>query len=181
MSMSLNKAMLIGRVTHDPELRYTPQGTAVCTFNVATNRVWTDNTGQRQEDTEFTRCVAWTKLAEICSQILNKGRQVYVDGRLKTREWEGQDGLKRRTTELVLENMIALGPPASTAAAADDDLAVFDPQTSRKPADQPAAKAKPAAKKGKDKAQETEKEDRRPKQQPRDQQDEEVTPEEIPF
>lgn len=105
--------MLIGHVTATPELRYTPQGIPVCTFRVATNRVWTDQTtGQRQESAEFTACVAWRKLAEICSQVLTKGRQVYVDGRLQTREWETQERGKQRTTELVLENMIALGPAA---------------------------------------------------------------------
>lgn len=178
MSMSLNKVMLIGRVTHDPELRYTPQGTAVCTFSVATNRVWTDNSGQRQEDVEFTRCVAWTKLAEICSQILHKGRQVFVDGRLKTREWEGQDGFKRRTTEMVINNMIALGPPGSmvadTALASsagqgppDEDLAVF------------AEGEKEEGEKEKDKKKE--KKSRGKGKKRKDSQDEEVSPEEIPF
>ena len=98
--------MLIGNLTGDPELRYTPQGTAVCTFSIATNRSWTDQQGQAQDVAEFTRCVAWAKLAEICSQILAKGRKAYVEGRLQTREWEGQDKVKRRTTEVVIENML---------------------------------------------------------------------------
>lgn len=106
--MSLNKVMLIGHLTADPELRYTPQGTAVATFSVATNRAWNDNTGQRQESAEFTRCVAWTKLAEICQQMLTKGKRVYVEGRLQTREWDGKDGVKHKSIEVVLENMIAL-------------------------------------------------------------------------
>lgn len=92
-------------------MRYTPQGTAVCTFSIATNRSWTDQSGQGQEDVEFTRCVAWGKLAEVCSQLLYKGRKAYVEGRLQTREWEGQDHTKRRTTEVVVDSMIALGVP----------------------------------------------------------------------
>lgn len=115
--MSLNKVMLIGHLTADPELRYTPQGTAVATFSVATNRNWNDNAGQRQESVEFTRCTAWTKLAEICQQMLTKGKRVYVEGRLQTREWDGKDGVKRKTTEVVLENMIALsGPNAANSS-----------------------------------------------------------------
>ena|SRR3989338_8116054 len=116
-SRSLNKVLLIGNLTADPELRYTPQGTAVATFSVATNRNWTDQAGQPQEAVEFTRCVAWAKLAEVCSQILKKGRKAYVEGRLQTREWEAQDKTKRRTTEVVIDNMIALSPPSTAAGA----------------------------------------------------------------
>jgi len=116
-SRSLNKVLLIGNLTIDPELRYTPQGTAVATFSVATNRNWIDPAGQPQEAVEFTRCVAWAKLAEVCSQILKKGRKVYVEGRLQTREWEAQDKTKRRTTEVVIDNMIALSPPGTAAGA----------------------------------------------------------------
>lgn len=116
-SRSLNKVLLIGNLTADPELRYTPQGTAVATFSVATNRNWTDQAGQPQEAVEFTRCVAWAKLAEACSQILKKGRKVYVEGRLQTREWEAQDKTKRRTTEVVIDNMIALSPSGAGTAA----------------------------------------------------------------
>lgn len=110
----LNKVFLLGNLTADPELRYTPQGTAVATFTIATNRSWTDQAGQLQEGVEFTRCVAWAKRAEICSQILYKGRKAFVEGRLQTREWEGQDKVKRRTTEVVVDNMIALGPAGSS-------------------------------------------------------------------
>lgn len=105
---SLNKASLIGNLTRDPELRYTPQGTAVCTFGVATNRSWTSSDGQQQEEAEFHRIVAWQKLAELCSQLLFKGRKVFVEGRLQTRKWTGQDGQERQTTEIVIDNMIIL-------------------------------------------------------------------------
>lgn len=114
----LNKVFLMGNLTADPELRYTPQGTAVATFTIATNRTWTDQSGQIQEGVEFTRCVAWAKRAEICSQILYKGRKAFVEGRLQTREWEGQDKTKRRTTEVVIENMIALGPAGTGSRGA---------------------------------------------------------------
>lgn len=109
---SLNKVLLIGNLTRDPELRYTPQGTAVCTFGMATNRTWTPSDGgETQEATEFHRLVAWAKLAEICSQILYKGRRVFIEGRLQTREWTDQEGKQRNVTEVVVDNMIALGAP----------------------------------------------------------------------
>lgn len=105
---SLNRVMLIGNIVRDPEMRYTPSGTAVVTFTVASNRDWVDANGQKQEETEFVRCVAWSKLAEICAQILRKGRKVYVEGRLQTRKWQGQDGQDKYTTEVVVGEMIAL-------------------------------------------------------------------------
>jgi len=107
---SLNKVMLIGNLTRDPELRYTPSGTAVVTFGLATNREWNDASGQRQEEVEFHNIVAWNKLAEICSQLLYKGRKIYVEGRLSTRSWTTQEGQERRSTEVVIEEMIAFGP-----------------------------------------------------------------------
>lgn len=107
---SLNKVMLIGNLTRDPELRYTPSGTAVVTFGLATNREWNDASGQRQEEVEFHNIVAWNKLAEICSQLLYKGRKIYVEGRLSTRSWTTQEGQERRATEVVIEEMIAFGP-----------------------------------------------------------------------
>jgi single-strand DNA-binding protein len=109
---SLNKVLLIGNLTRDPELRYTPQGTAVATFGLATNRSWVPSDGgERQEETEYHRVVAWAKLAEICSQLLYKGRKVYVEGRMQTRRFTGQDGNEREITEVVIDNMIALGAP----------------------------------------------------------------------
>ncbi len=107
-SRSLNKVILIGNLTRDPELRYTPAGTAVCTFGVATNRSWTTQTGETKEETEFHRIVAWNKLGELCSQLLVKGRKVYVEGRLTTHSWTAQDGTQRTSTEIVIEDMIIL-------------------------------------------------------------------------
>lgn len=107
-SRSLNKVILIGNLTRDPELRYTPSGTAVCTFGLATNRSWTTQSGEVKEDTEFHRIVSWNKLAELCSQLLSKGRKVYVEGRLSTRTWTAQDNTQKTTTEIVIEDMIIL-------------------------------------------------------------------------
>lgn len=118
-SRSLNKVMLIGNITRDPELRYTPQNTAVCQFSVATNRTWTGSDGNQQEQAEFTTVVAWGKLAEIANQILTKGRKVYVEGRLQTRSWETKEGDKRKTTEVIAEQLLALdGKPG---AGGDED------------------------------------------------------------
>lgn len=105
---SLNKAMLIGNLTRDPELRYTPAGTAVCSFGLATNRSWTTESGEKKDEAEFHRIVAWNKLAELCSQLLKKGRKVYVEGRLQTRSWQAQDGAQKSTTEIVIDDMIIL-------------------------------------------------------------------------
>ncbi len=107
-SRSLNKVQLIGNLTRDPELRYTPTGAAVCTIGLATNRMWTTESGEKKEETEFHRVIAWNKLAELCSQLLTKGRKIYVEGRLRTNAWQGQDGVQHNTTEVVIEDMIIL-------------------------------------------------------------------------
>lgn len=122
MARSLNKVTLIGNLTRDPELRYTPQGTAVCTFGVATNRQWTTETGEKREDAEFHRVVAWNKLAEICSQLLTKGRKVYVEGRLQTRNWTGQDGNQRTSTEVVINDMIILDSKRDAQASGEFEI-----------------------------------------------------------
>lgn len=104
---SWNRVELIGNLTRDPELRYTPQGTAVATFSIATNRSYVSD-GERKEEVDFHRIVAWSKLAELCSQLLKKGMRVFVSGRLQNRSWEGTDGQQRNTTEIVIEDMIIL-------------------------------------------------------------------------
>ena len=106
---SLNKVMIIGNLGADPEMRYTANGSAVTTFNVATNRQYTTREGEQRDETEWFRVVAWNRLAEICSQYLSKGRQVFVEGRMQTRSWEGQDGQKRYTTELIAQEVQFLG------------------------------------------------------------------------
>lgn len=130
---SLNKVQLIGNLTRDPELRYTPQGTAVCGLGLATNRTWVTDTGEKREETEFHRLVAWNKLAELCSQLLFKGRKVFVEGRLQTRRWEAQDGTPRQTTEIVISDMIVLDSKRSPG----DEGGVFVESTS--PVEMPAA------------------------------------------
>jgi len=108
MARSLNRVQLIGNLTRDPELRYTPNGIAVCSFGLATNRSWVTDTGEKREETEFHRIVSWNKLAELCSQFLVKGRKAYVEGRLATRNWTTKEGVQRTTTEVVIDNMILL-------------------------------------------------------------------------
>jgi single-strand DNA-binding protein len=107
--MDLNKVMLIGRLTRDPELRTTPNGASVCQLGLATNYVYTNQqTGQKVEQVEYHSVVLWRKLAEIANQYLKKGRRVYIEGRLTTRSWDAQDGTKRSKTEIVCDNMIML-------------------------------------------------------------------------
>lgn len=116
---SLNKVMLIGNLTRDPNLRYTPNNAAVCSFGIATNRTWTPTEGgEKQERVEYHNIVAWSKLADICGQLLHKGDKVYVEGRLQTRDWKGEDGQERKTTEVVIDNMILL---RSSSGAQQDD------------------------------------------------------------
>lgn len=106
---SLNKCMVIGNLGADPEMRYTANGSAVTEFRVAANEQWTGSDGQRNEHTEWFRVITWNRLAETCSQYLSKGRQVYVEGRLRTRSWEDQNGQRRFTTELIADTVKFLG------------------------------------------------------------------------
>ncbi len=108
-SRSLNRIVLIGNLTRDPELKYTPAGTAVCTFGIATNRSWTTNDGQTKEDVQYHRVVAWQKLAELCGKLLNKGRKVFVEGRMTYRTFTGKDGIQRTIAEIVLDDFIVFG------------------------------------------------------------------------
>lgn len=135
MARSENMAIIIGNLTRDPDLRYTPGGHAVCSFGVATNRVWQTAGGEQKESVEFHNVVAWNKLAEICSQLLSKGRKVYIKGRLQTRSWEGQEGVKRYRTEIVAEDMVVLD---SRPAAAKQG----EPSAEKPPAKEPPVKEK---------------------------------------
>ena len=108
MSRGLNKVMIIGNLGRDPEMRYTPSGKPVTSFSVATSRSWVTAEGERHEATEWFNVVAWRDLAEICNQVLRKGAKVYIEGRLQTRGWEGQDGQKHYRTEIVADEMIML-------------------------------------------------------------------------
>lgn len=156
---SLNKVQLIGNLTRDPELRYTPQGTAVCTLGMATNRTWVTENGEKREETEFHRIVAWNKLAELCSQLLFKGRRVYVEGRLQTRQWTGQDGQSRQATEIVIEDMLVLDSKRQGEEAMGETSPAVEEAAA--PAAAPVAASDdqnqpvPAKTKGKKKAEET--------------------------
>lgn len=109
MAASLNKVFLMGNLTRDPELRYVPSGSAVANFSIAINRTYKDNAGEKKEDVSFIRVVVWGKMAEICGEYLTKGRPVLVEGRLKSRSWEGQDGQKRSALDVVAINVQFLG------------------------------------------------------------------------
>lgn len=131
---SLNKIMLIGNLGKDPEIRYTPEGTPVANFSLATSENWTDKSGSRQEHTEWHAIVAWNRLADLCKKYLSKGRQVYVEGRVRTREWNDRDGNKRRSTEVIATQIVLLGsrPMASEAGTPATEAAT---RTSSEPDD----------------------------------------------
>ena len=174
MARSLNRVQLIGNLTRDPELRYTPAGTAVCSFSIATNRNWTTDTGEKKDEVEFHRIVSWNKLAELCSQFLTKGRKVFVEGRLQTRSWTAQDGTQKQTTEIVISDMILLdsrktGEQAEGSASeesAEEESSAKKNITAKKKED--ASKASGQDKETEEPAQESPAE-------------EEVVPDDIPF
>lgn len=114
---SLNKVFLIGNLTRDPELRYTPNGIAVATLGLAVNRRYKDKAGEMKEDTLFINATAWNKQAEVCNQYLKKGRPVFVEGRLQSRSWEGKDGQKRTTIDVQIERVQFLGSARDVSAA----------------------------------------------------------------
>lgn len=193
---SLNKVQLIGNMTRDPELRYTPQGTAVCTFGLATNRQWTTEAGDKKEEAEFHRIVSWNKLAEICSQLLFKGRRVFVEGRLQTRQWTGKDGTPRQTTEIVISDMIILDSkrapeeigeaipeePAAVEEEAPTEEAVAEPPEKAEkeaPAAEKKSEGKGAVKPASDAAKAAD--DKAAAKTKKKAGEEEVKPEDIPF
>ena len=114
---SLNKIMLIGNLGRDPEIRYTPDGTPVANFSLATTENWSDKSGTRQEHTEWHSIVAWNRLADLCKKFLSKGRQVYIEGRVRTRDWNDRDGNKRRTTEVIATQIVLLGSRSQSTDA----------------------------------------------------------------
>ena len=117
MAKSVNKVILVGRLGRDPELKYTAGGTPFCRFSMATDDSWTDkNSGERTEKTEWHNIVVWDRLAEICNQYLTKGQLVFIEGNLQTREWDDQEGNKRKTTEIRARDMVMLGGPRGEGA-----------------------------------------------------------------
>ena len=132
---SLNKVMLIGNLTRDPEMRQTPNGQNVTTFGMATNREWVTKMGDKKNSAEFHECVAWAHLAEICSNYLKKGALIYVEGYLKTRSWDTPEGIKKFKTEIVVEDMIMLDkrkgseefvPPKEEDVIVEDNMPLID-------------------------------------------------------
>jgi len=119
---SVNKVILIGNLTRDPEIRQTPNGQNIATFGLATNRQWTTSGGEKKTSAEFHECIAWAKLAEICEKYLRKGKLIYVEGYLKTRSWDTEEGVRKFKTEIVVEDMIMLdkGPGGSAASQSTD-------------------------------------------------------------
>lgn len=116
--MSVNKVILLGRLGQDPELKYTPNGSSVCNFSLATTESWSDKqSGQKQEKTEWHRVVVWGKLAELCNQYLSKGRQAFVEGRIQTRSWDDKDGQKRYSTEILASTVQFIGGPQDGASS----------------------------------------------------------------
>ncbi|MDD5109960.1 MAG: single-stranded DNA-binding protein [Patescibacteria group bacterium] len=143
--MDLNKAMVIGRLTRDPETRTTPSGATVTTFSVATNFYWKDQTGNRQEKVEFHNIVAWRKLGETIAQYLRKGSRVFIEGRLQTRTWQAQDGSNRNRTEIVADNMVMLDRPTGAGRPpASSPEPTVTPIESAPPAAAPAGDATPS-------------------------------------
>jgi single-strand DNA-binding protein len=134
MSRGLNKVQIIGHLGRDPEMRYTPSGRPVTTFSVATTRSWNTATGEKRQETEWFNIVAWGGLAEVCNDYLNKGQQVFIEGRLQTRRWEDEEGGKRTSVEIVAKEMIMLGErkrredeaSSASSSSAEDDFDFTD-------------------------------------------------------
>jgi single-strand DNA-binding protein len=144
MAKDLNKVQLTGRLGADPEPRYTPQGSAVTTFRVASNRRWKSADGEDHEETEWFRIVAWNKLGEICAKYLTKGSRVYIEGRLQTRSWQDQEGQTRYTTEVIANDMIILDSRRENGGGGDLD---FDAEPDGEPEVAPARRS-PASNSG---------------------------------
>ncbi|KKQ34668.1 MAG: Single-stranded DNA-binding protein [Microgenomates group bacterium GW2011_GWA2_37_6] len=195
MARSLNRVQLIGNLTRDPELRYTPAGTAVCSFGIATNRSWTTESGEKRDEADFHRIVAWNKLAELCSQFLTKGKKVYVEGRLTTRNWNAQDGTQKSTTEVIISDMILLDSSGIRSASSGQGRSESSSpaktesepaEKAEEPEENQEKKAKPASSKAKkpSSAEASEgqgKTEEEKKEEVKASSDEEVAPDDIPF
>ncbi len=171
-SRSLNRVLLIGNLTRDPELKYTPAGTAVCTFGVATNRSWKTQDGETKEETQYHRIVAWQKLAELCGKLLTKGRKVFLEGRLVYRTFIGRDGQQRTISEIVLDDFIVFGDgrrPATTEETPTEEKTQVEETTDE--STPPVEEASAGKKEEKVEEKKEEKSDK----------NEDVNPDDIPF
>lgn len=168
---SLNKVILIGNLTRDPELKYTPSGTPVCSFGLATNRSWTTSDGQTKDEVQYHRIVAWQKLAELCGKLLTKGRKVYLEGRITYRTFTGKDGQQKSVTEIVLDDFIVFNEGKKTIN--NNNQAKTEPQE-EKATDQeevpPEEEVSP-----------TEEEHKEEKSEQTNSQEEKINPDDIPF
>ncbi len=162
---SINRAIILGNLTRDPELKYTPAGAPVCTFGVATNRSWTTAEGQIKEDTQYHRVVAWNKLAELCSKLLTKGRKVYLEGRLAYRSFVGKDGQQRNITEIVLDDFIVFSDGRRVSSGDEIESPAVEHE------DVPAPEVEAVAKDA----------DKKKKKPKTEDQEETVNPDDIPF
>ncbi len=175
-SRSINRVIILGNLTRDPELKYTPNGAPVCTFGVATNRSWTTAEGQTKEDTQYHRIVAWNKVAELCGKLLTKGKKVYVEGRLSYRSFTGKDGQQRNITEIVLDDFIVFnnGKRAEAPEEAKEETAeAAEVVSTEEQLPPPEESAQPAGSKKKSKSPEKEKVEK--------EEEEIVNPDDIPF
>ncbi len=167
---SLNKVILIGNLTRDPELKYTPSGTAVCSFGLATNRSWTTSDGQAKDEVQYHRIVAWQKLAELCGKLLTKGRKVYLEGRITYRTFTGKDGQQKSVTEIVLDDFIVFNEGKKTVN--NNNQVKTEPQE-EKAANQeevsPEEEAPPIEEEHKEESEQT------------NSQEEKINPDDIPF
>jgi len=174
---SINKAIILGNLTRDPELKYTPNGAAVCTFGVATNRSWTTNEGQIKEDVQYHRVVAWNKVAELCGKLLAKGKKVYIEGRLSYRSYVGKDGQQRSITEIVLEDFIVLSNGRRAESQTESEYQTAEPKQVKKPEEkkeEPEEKEEKITKKEK-------KEEKPDKEKEEEDEEESIDPDDIPF
>lgn len=181
-SRSLNRVIIIGNLTRDPELKYTPSGTAVCTFGVATNRSWTTTDGQTKEDVQYHRIVAWQKLAELCAKLLNKGRKVYLEGRLTYRTFVGRDGVERTVTEIVLDDFIVFsnGKRLSPSEEIKEDKQE-EAEEKKQPEEKTEEKTEKEPEEKTEKQTEDENEEKSEEKTAEEEKEEDINPDDIPF
>jgi single-strand DNA-binding protein len=170
----MNKVTLIGNLTRDPELKYTPAGTAVCTFGVATNRTWTTVTGEQKEDTQFHRIVAWQKLAELCGKLLTKGKKIYLEGRITYRSFVGKDGMQRSITEIVMDDFIVFDSGRRMDNTIPNSPATIQPETHNEISETPEEKNELVS-------EEIKTNERTASKKNKTEEDEKVNPDDIPF
>lgn len=181
-SRSLNRVTLIGNLTRDPELKYTPQGTAVCTFGVATNRSWSTSSGELKEDTQFHRIVAWQKLAELCGKLLSKGKKVYLEGRIAYRTYTGKDGIQRTITEIILDDFILFNNQRKTTTEPPEDISLKEEAKEEKKKEKEEEEGEgEGEKEAKEEGEETEKTKEESTEEQTNKDKEEIDPDDIPF